>query len=79
MTKTEFRIDELKFGNGEKEYFIFYKTFSVFGFPKWRLYKPAHYAFTSMKQTEEWLSDHLKEKELSKIEPYVSDRKFITI
>lgn len=79
--KTEFRIDEVKFGNGEKHCYIFYKSFNLLGFPKWKLYQTNmnNGQFLSIDEAEAWLNIHTKEKELNKIEPYVTDRKFITI
>jgi hypothetical protein len=81
MNKTEFRIDEVKFGNGEKHCYIFKKTFNFFGFPYWKLYNTNmnNGQFLSIDEAEAWLNTHVEEKELSKIEPYVINRKFITI
>jgi hypothetical protein len=78
MNKTEFRIDEVTFYNNVKHYYIFYKTFNIFGFPKWRLYNTDmnNGQFVSFNEAEYWLKQHINEKNTV---PYVTDQKFVTI
>lgn len=78
MNKTEFRIDEVSFYNNIKHCYIYVKKFNIFGFPKWKLYHTDmnNGQFNTIEEAEEWLKNHLNSKEF---EPYVTDRKFITI